>query len=241
MMPTEFRHPQYDLEQSIEVARQITNRGAGATVSTHQLAAFLGYKSTNNGAYLTRVAAARLFGLVEGRAEAIEATDRATQIIFPDAPETADRARLEAFQSVPLYNAILEAFRGREISEAGMVNTLVGRFGVSSKDAKSVLARLLASAGQAGLFKVAGPNRMIEPTITPTTQQRASEPEPSSRATPVAHTGSARQFPKIIDGALELMPAGPPWDEAEYMEWLDFFDKACRVYYRIAREKRPEE
>jgi hypothetical protein len=31
------------------------------------------------------------------------------------------------------------------------------------------------------------------------------------------------------------MPAGPPWDEPEYLEWLAFFDQACRVYYRIAR------
>jgi hypothetical protein len=46
---------------------------------------------------------------------------------------------------------------------------------------------------------------------------------------------SPRRFPKIIDGALDLMPAGPPWDEAEYREWLAFFDQACRVYYRIPR------
>ncbi len=46
-----------------------------------------------------------------------------------------------------------------------------------------------------------------------------------------------RRFPKIIDGALDLMPAGPPWDEAEFVEWLSFFEQACRVYYRIPREK----
>jgi len=36
-----------------------------------------------------------------------------------------------------------------------------------------------------------------------------------------------------------MMPSGPPWDEAEYAEWLDFFDKACRVYYRIKRTPLP--
>jgi hypothetical protein len=44
-----------------------------------------------------------------------------------------------------------------------------------------------------------------------------------------------RWFPKVIDGALDLMPAAPTWDEAEYVEWLTYFDKACRLYYRLPR------
>jgi hypothetical protein len=242
-MPTEFRHPQYDLDQSIDVARRITGRGAGAAVSGPELAAYLGYSSTNNGAYLTRVAAARLFGLIEGRSDAISATERATRIIHPDYPETAERARLEAFRAVPLYSAFLEAFRGRPLpDENGMVNTLVGRFQVAERDAKPALARLLSSAEQAGLFRVAGSGRMIEPTIAasapPTKDEPTEDESPQRPPTPVAYGGGARQFPKIIEGALDLMPAGPPWDEAEYAEWLDFFDKACRVYYRIKRGAR---
>jgi hypothetical protein len=242
----EYRFPIYDLESSLEVARRITARGAGATLTGHELAAFLGYTGTANGAYLNRMASARLFGLIEGQASAIGATDRAVRILHPDYPETAERARLEAFRAVPLFGAFLEAFRGRPLpDEGGIINTLTTRFSVPPRDAKMAMARLLSSAEQAGLFSTAGPGRMIEPTIRegsePAPQSEGEEPEePIKRAGTTTLYGSAlmagvRSFPKIIEGALDLMPSGPPWDEAEYRDWLDFFDKACRVYYRIKR------
>jgi hypothetical protein len=244
----EFRYPQYDLESSLDVARRIDSRGVGATVTGHELAALLEYSGTNNGAYLNRLAAARLFGLLEGRSDAIAASDRATRILHPDFPQTADRARLDAFRSVPLYLAFLEAFRGRPLpDESAMANTLVVRFGVPERDARMALARLLASADQAGLFRTAGPGRMIEPTIRDGGHEAASpidEESPKRPGTaPAAFSVSQpRQFPsKIIEGALDLMPSGPPWDESEYVQWLDFFDKACRIYYRIARRPPPDE
>ena len=243
-MAPDYRFPQYDLDQSIEAARKITDRGAGATVTNAELAAFLKYSGTANGSFLNRMAAARLFGLIEGTHKAIAATDRARRIIHPDYPQTEERARLDAFRSVPLYAAFLDAYKGRDLpDESLMLNTLIGRFGVKSSEAKSVLARTLASAEQAGLFKTAGPTRMIEPTLT---VPEDGQPEDAATGRPVPLPSStpdpgARRFPKIIDGALDLMPAGPPWDEAEYREWLAFFDQACRVYYRISRGAKSDE
>lgn len=242
-MPLDFRYPRYDLDESVEVARKILERGSGATVSNHELAALLDYSGINNGAFLNRVASARLFGLIEGRADAISATQRALQIVHPDYPQTADQARIEAFKAVPLYAAFLDAFRGRELpNESGMLNTLVSRYSVPSKDARGVLTRLLESAEQAGLFRVGGATRMIEPTFPPIMEAHAGVAEGTGTAhqatvttTPTLPDPGARRFPKIIDGALDLMPAGPPWDEDEYREWLSFFDQACRVYYRIRR------
>jgi hypothetical protein len=227
------------LEQSLEVARRIAERGAGATLSQPELAVFLNYKSVNNGAFITRLASARLFGFIDGSKNAYRATDLAESIIHPEYPDTAAQARLEAFRAVPLYAAYLDAFRGRPLpDEHGAVNALVARFGVPEKEAKSVLGRLMASADQAGLFSVAGSERMIEPTFKQTATA-ASEPASSDRlelsGSYIVGDSAARRFPKIIDGALDLMPAGPPWDEAEYREWLSFFDQACRVYYRIQR------
>lgn len=231
----ELRYPKYDLDQSIDVARKIAERGVGATMSSHELAAVLEYSGTNNGAYLNRIAAARLFGLIDGQADAIRATERGERIVHPDYPETAARARLEAFRSVPLYDAFLDGFRGRTLPDRdGLINTLTTRYRVPPNEAGKVLGRMILSADQAGLFQVAGHSRMIEPTFggqsrTPATADVA----PTQATTTPVETG--RRFPKIIEGALDLMPAGPPWDEAEYREWLSFFDQACRVYYRISR------
>jgi hypothetical protein len=78
---------------------------------------------------------------------------------------------------------------------------------------------------------------MIEPTISALPESAPTPDEP--RPAPSVPDPSSRRFPKIIEGALDLMPAGPPWDEDEYREWLSFFDQACRVYYRIPRGARP--
>jgi hypothetical protein len=236
-MVSDLRHPLYDLDQSLDVARQISERGSGATVSGDELAKLLDYSGVNNGAYLTRVSAARLFGLIEGRGAAIAVTDRAENILHPDYPATSDRARIDAFRSVPLYSAFLDAFRGRELpDEKGMQNALVSRFRISPKVARSVLLRLLATADQAGLFRIAGSRtRMIEPTFGPTPAAPAEVEKGAPEAAPPEREMPTRRFPKIIDGVLELMPSAPPWDPAEYSEWLTFFDQACRVYYRIPR------
>lgn len=241
-MPPDYRYPKYDLDQSVDVARKITERGTGATVSSHELAALLEYSSTNNGAYLNRVAGARLFGLIDGQADAISVTDRAERIIHAVYPESAEQARIEAFRAVPLYSAFLDAFRGRELPDnQGMLNALVGRFKVPQEEASKALGRLLRSAGQAGLYRIAGETRMIEPTYSP----QASQPTAPAISSPPPAASlpdpGSRRFPKIIEGALDLMPAGSPWDEAEYQEWLSFFDQACRVYYRIPRGRKSEE
>jgi hypothetical protein len=241
MPTTDYRVPQYDLDQSIEVARKITARGAGATVTNAEIASLLKYSGTANGSFLNRMAAARLFGLIEGTSKAISASDRARRIIHPEYPQTEERARLEAFKAVPLFAGFLDAYKGRDLpDDANLLNTLVGRFGVKDADAKAVLSRVLASAAQAGLFRVGGPTRMIEPTLSlPTSDDAPASPAEAAApaALPTTPDPGARRFPKILDGALDLMPAGPPWDEAEYREWLAFFDQACRVYYRISRAK----
>jgi len=57
-----FRSVRFDLEAAVALATIVAH--AGGTIAPDLLAAGLGYSGTNNGTYLTRVANARLFGLV---------------------------------------------------------------------------------------------------------------------------------------------------------------------------------
>jgi hypothetical protein len=247
-MASPYRYPGYDLDAALQVARKIHERGAGATVSADELAVLLGYKSANNGAFLTRVAAARLFGFVDGPKDALAALDRADAILRPDYPENAQRARLDAFKSVPLFAAFLEAYKGRPLpDEQGMRNALITRFKVAEKEAQTVLARLLESADQAGLFTTTGGSRtqMIEPTIrngNPGRERSSDEANTPPPPPPPAdsHQSGAR-FPKVIDGVLDLLPGGPPWEETEYREWLSLFDQACRVYFKLPRRNNADQ
>src|SRR5437899_7048120 len=78
---SEVRVPVYSLADSLAVADAIYKKGGG-TASNDQLAAFLGYKSTNNGSYLSRVAAARIFDFVGGQGNSLTITPRAQSILM---------------------------------------------------------------------------------------------------------------------------------------------------------------
>lgn len=240
------RYPKYDLDPSIEVARQLHQRGGGQA-NGNELATFLGYKSTNNGAYLSRVASARYFTLVEGQSPIIKVTPLAMDIIRPDYPESAQRARLQAFMAVPLFRRFLGEVEGKPLPDAQGIKNILNRLGVPDKETGVAMARVLESADQAGLFKVAG-NRskmirpsgsdVIERTVTDTVQSldeavAVAHPAPADRV-----PSSASRFPKIIDGALDALPIERQWDEAELEEWLAFFEGALRVHYRLPRGRR---
>jgi hypothetical protein len=128
-----LRYPGYDLDSAIEVADKVLDRGSGAA-STIELAQYLGYSGVRNGAFVSRLAAAKLFGLVEGPNSRITPTPRATAILKPDYEATALRARLEAFRAIPLFNAFLREYEGKTLPPAaGMQNALTTKFGIPEK------------------------------------------------------------------------------------------------------------
>jgi len=242
MAPPPFRFTAYDLDSCIEVARVLKDR-AGGPASADALAIFLDYKGANNGAFLTRIANARLFGLIEGPSAALRPTKRALDILQPDYPETAARARLEAFEAVPLYKEFLDAYHGQTLpDETGMKNALETRWQVSQDKSSHVLARLLTSAEQAGLFRVAGNrSKMVRPPLVPDAPKQVPYAEDSGgggRGSGGDHRDDQQQSvrdAKIIDGVLDMLPNEQTWDEASLRQWLQFFEDALRLYYKLPR------
>jgi hypothetical protein len=142
-----FRSVRYDLEAALAVARVVDN--AGGSITPDLLAVALGYSGTNNGTYLTRLANAKLFGVVGGRGSRVELTDRGRLILAGQEPSESE-ARREAFLAVPLFRAVFEtlptgALAGRE----EMAAWLSERFGEPEDKAPLVAAKLLDSAHQA--------------------------------------------------------------------------------------------
>jgi hypothetical protein len=241
----ETRFPRYDLDSSIEVARQIHQRGAGGIASANELAEFLDYSGANNGAFLYRASAARMFGLIDGQSPTIRVSPLALDILRPAHPDAAQRARMTAFQAVPLYRKFLEDYEGQTLPDAGLLQNALTRRGVPEKDAPVALARMMDSAEQAGLFRIAGNrSKMIRPTISEAKAQPETASETVERtatdALPITESVSVAvdRFPKIIEGALDSLPSERQWDEEEFTEWLDFFERALRVHYRLPRRRR---
>lgn len=235
-----FRFTMFDLDSCIEVARTIQDNGG--LLSADELASYLRYKSSNNGSFNTRLGNAKLFGLVEGTSSALSPTRRALEILHPDFPEAAERARLDAFEAVPLFRAVFEQYQGQTLpDEVGLTNALTTRWGVAKEKASAVLSRLLLSAEQAGLFRTAGNrSRMIRPTFANATGRAAPNlptPSEASPATPTVAPGPAAPealgLNKLLLAALEELPAVGDATEDELMNWLVFFEGALRLVYRL--------
>lgn len=240
MSKNNIRFAKYDLESSVDVARTVHERGGGE-VSLDQLATLLKYASTQNGAFINRIAAARLYGLVDGRG-AVRATDLAMRIVTPVYERDAAEARLEAFLNVPLNRAFFESHKGRHLpSIEGIRNALVSQFGVPRNQVSRAAARMLDSAEQAGLFDVAGGrSRMVEPVFgahgETSPEEEAGDGHTSAPMTPSEPTRAAG-YPPLVEAALQALPDERKWNEEELAEWLNWFEGALRIHFRLPRAR----
>src|SRR5688500_10393496 len=92
--------PYYGLADSIKVAQIVYNNGGA--VDRTQLAPLLDYNGVNNGAFLGRVSAAKMFGLIEQDGNQLRVTDRGMKIVAVVDKADAEKARVDAFLSVEL-------------------------------------------------------------------------------------------------------------------------------------------
>lgn len=230
-----LKWPKNDLGASIEVARAIQHRGGGQ-VDADQLAALLGYKDKTSGAFGNRVAAARMFGLIEGQSPRIRATDVALQIIDPVYEDQAVDARVRAFRNVPLFRAFFDVFRGKELPKrSGLDNALKTQFGISERDAPTVRARLLNSADEAGLFQVAGSRtRMVLPLQVNVTDDGDEPGTQAATAKSPDATEPAADVPKVVIGALEAVPWSSSLDDSEIDQVIGLIQQAIRLHFTLS-------
>ncbi|MHB8424870.1 MAG: hypothetical protein ACYDB9_06915 [Gammaproteobacteria bacterium] len=157
-------YPYYDLNQSIGVAN-IVHEKAGGSCSREQLAPLLGYSGVKNGGFLTRLSAAKMFGLIQEEGGQLKLTDRAHQILSPVMPEDEKRAKADAFLAVELFQKVYEMFNGRALpSEVGLKNLFQSTFKIVPDRIVPALRVLMVSADTAG-FLSANRDRIVMPLI----------------------------------------------------------------------------
>lgn len=210
--------PYADLAGSEDAAEHVA--GNGGVCLPEQLAAWLGHSKLDSGAFRNKVAAAKLFSVLEGGRNSIALTDLGRRLVDrQDLPQ----ARVEAFLSVPLYRSLFESHRGRKMPGVVGLELEMLRLGVSRKQVKSSRQVFLRSAEQAGMFD-AGSSQMVLPKGT-------VFPPPSAVETP-APVVSAR-YPKVIEGILEQAPWNDRWTEQAFDDWADLLIHASRVHFKL--------
>jgi hypothetical protein len=165
---SENRYPVYDLNASIAVAQVLRDQGGGNADYPH-LASYLNYNSTRSGAFISRVAAARRFGMVDDSPNGLTPSPLAMRIIAPERPGIDDAvARRDAFLAVPLYRNLYQRYRDSGLpQEVGLRNALETNYGVPQAQTAVAVRVFLDSADQAGFFAARGGARthLVMPNI----------------------------------------------------------------------------
>lgn len=238
----EARYPNFDLENCLEFARTIKERGGNAC-SAEQLGALLRYKNVRGGGFIARVAAARLYGLISTVDGRYRITPLAETILYPVTAQDKVRALRDAFFNVPLYRTIYEEFKGTRLPEAlGLDNFLRTKFSIPPGDRTALARRVfLDSASQAGFFSATRGERthLTDPVMGTAYPADAPAPSPLSDyggsggdhsgiglGTAQSETTSSVE-PLLWRLIEEIPPRGEPWDnrrdwEALWKSTLDF-------------------
>lgn len=146
-----YRSVTYGLDASLALAEVVA--GAGGRTDVDTLASALSYSGVRNGAFLSRLANARLFGLVAGRSGQVVLTDRGRRCLSSD-PAVLQPALAEACWAVPLFHRVLEEHSGTALGDAeSLAAVLETRFGEDASKARVTARVLLESAERAGLLR----------------------------------------------------------------------------------------
>lgn len=214
--------PYYDLEQCIALA-DVMHRQAGGECDRQQLAAFLGHKSTKNGAFMSKVSAAKLFGLIEQDGNTLRVTRRGSAIVAQVSDTEAAQAKVDAFLDVELFDKIYAQYRESQLpEEVGLKNLLKTQYGVIENRLVPTVRILIDSAEYAGFFRASGNRRqMVRPVIAKQSPQETPLPKASDDAEPPRKGGGGSSgggggsgptlngvHPAIVGLLAELPPAG---------------------------------
>jgi hypothetical protein len=146
-----YRSVTYGLEASLALAQTVA--GSGGRTDADTLASALSYSGVRNGAFLSRLANARLFGLVAGRSGQVVLTEQGRRCLSAD-PAVRRVALAEACWAVPLFRRVLEDASGTGLGDVDeLAAVLERRFGEDSSKSRTTARVLLESVGRAGLLR----------------------------------------------------------------------------------------
>jgi hypothetical protein len=216
--------PYQDMEAGIVLAKAILG-GGGVAVTREQLAGLMGLQA-NSGNFVTKVATARLFGLVAN----VQGKYELTSLGFAILDEKRSRqAKAEAFLTVPLYKRAYDEFRGKQLPPRphGLEQAFV-KFGVAPKQKSHARWAFDKSARQAGFFS-AGEDRLIEPIMGAVSQIDTGRSQPDERDDAPDNprrqtndrTDEMGNFHPFIQGLIDTLPEPETnWAVEGRAKWL---------------------
>jgi len=213
--------PYMGLEDAVTIAKGI-HRTSGSSPCQHdQLAAAVGMSMSSSG-YRMRLAAARMFGLIEYSASTGVRLTELGQMVADTARER--EAKATAFLNVPLYKKIFEQNRGKQLPPpAGLEREMAG-LGVAQKQTDRARQVFQRSAEVAGFFdmdksRLIMPAGVVEAATVPVEDKKEFE-----KINGGGGGGSDLDLDPLLIALLKkIPPADTPWPAASRIRWFRTF------------------
>lgn len=234
--------PYLDLSEGIKIAKAVF-AVHGTTCQIDQAAAQL-KESPTSSSFRSKIATAKIFGLVTTGQGSLTLTPLGSQI--SDALQE-NRARADAFLTVPLYKAVYEKFRGTALPPTQGLEAALVSLGVAEKQKERARQILQRSAQQAGFFQF-GTDRLVPPPLKGSAAAPAPAANEDTSESSDAAEGPDKRKPKdsggsgyhpFIEGLLrKLPPAESDWPMDGRAKWLDAAVKIFDLMYTDSEDSR---
>ena len=176
-MPTLGQHdyPLTTVADGIENAKKIVLQFKGQSFDRKALAAALGNKSAETGAFNQRLADLRRFGVIDGRGETLQVTALAQRLAIPTNNDEFSDAVFEMMTRVPLFKLLYDHTEGKSPTEDELLATLINLTKADRAEVQAVVTRIRNNY-LSGLSRTAG----VRPGAPSTPVGRAAATKPDS-------------------------------------------------------------
>lgn len=193
-----IQFPYSDMTDAINVAEGLL-KGGGTALTRDQLAAAMDL-SPRGGGFATKIATAKIFGVIDTASGKYELTDIGFEIV--DASRQAE-AKIKAFLNVPLYKRIYDEFRGKLLPPRphGLERAIIN-FGVTEKNARAARQAFERSARIAGFYPSGNEDRLVIPFGLPS----APDDEPVDQQPVIAAAVGTASGAARVHGIAQAAP-----------------------------------
>jgi hypothetical protein len=219
--------PYADLQSAEDIAAAVFNQVGGGGCDDDQLAAWT-KQSAKSSTFRVEISAARMFGVLEGEGGRHRLSELGLSLVDP---QRQREARVRAFLNVPLYRAIFEAFRGRQLPPAAALEREFVGLGVAPKQKDRARQVFERSADQAGFF-ANGRDRLVQPGIRQDDAGSGETEKNDQKGRSGGGDGSDGELDPVIAALTrKLPPTGQPWPTEARVRWLQMMEMAFQEAY----------
>lgn len=150
-------YPVSTFQNALEVARAVCDSGGANSDVQRSVIAHTLQSSANSGAFIQRIASAKVYGMIEGGRTGYHLTDDAKRYFFPSSDSEKRNALLMLLKSAPIFAEIIKRFDGNRIPSTDLLaNVLLREFNIPGSWKDRVARFFLKAAADAEILDAQG-------------------------------------------------------------------------------------